>query len=87
MPLQYRTMKDLREKTSAVLRAAQRADVVITVRGEPKALLQRISKDEVEGLRLLESKRVQQLLARSMRDVKAGRTVPLEKLALSTGRS
>lgn len=80
MPIQYRTMKDLKEKTPSVLRAAQRAEVVITLRGEPKALLRRISKDELEGLQLLESKRVRQLLAQAVRDVKAGRTVPLEEL-------
>lgn len=80
MAIHYRTMKDLKEKTPSVLRAAQRADVVITLRGEPKALLRRISKDELEGLQLLESKRVRQLLAQAVRDVKAGRTVPLEEL-------
>lgn len=80
MPMQYRTMKDLKEKTPSVLRAAQRGDVVITLRGEPKALLRRISKEELEGLQLLESKQVRQLLAQAVRDVKAGRTVPFEEL-------
>lgn len=80
MPIQYRTMKDLKEKTPSVLRAAQRGDVVITLRGEPKALLRQISKDELEGMQLLESKRVRQLLAQAVSDVKAGRTVPLDEL-------
>jgi len=86
MPIQYRTMTELREKTASVLRAAQRADVVITGRGEPKVMLQRISKDEVEGLQLLESPKVRRLLNRALRDVKAGRTVPFEKLLESTRR-
>jgi len=80
MALQYRTLKDLREKTSAVLQAAQQADVVITVRGEPKVLLQRISRDEVEGLQFLESPKGRRLLSRALSDVKAGRTVALEQL-------
>ncbi len=80
MPIQYRTMKDLKEKTPSVLRAAQRGDVVITLRGEPKALLRQISRDELEGMQLLESKRVRQLLAQAISDVKAGRTVPLDEL-------
>lgn len=84
MPIQYRTMKDLKEKTPAVLRAAQRGDVVITLRGEPKAVLRRISKDELEGLQLLESKRVRQLLAQAIRDAKAGRSVPFEELLART---
>ena len=73
-------MKDLKEKTPSVLRATQRGDVVITLRGEPKALLRQISKDELEGMQLLESKRVRQLLAQAISDVKAGRTVPLDEL-------
>ncbi|HEV8714217.1 MAG TPA: hypothetical protein VGX03_15500 [Candidatus Binatia bacterium] len=84
MPIQYRTMKDLKEKTPSVLRAAQRADVVITLRGEPKALLRQISKDELEGLQLLESKRVRQLFAQAVRDAKAGRSVPFEELLART---
>jgi antitoxin (DNA-binding transcriptional repressor) of toxin-antitoxin stability system len=55
MPIQYKTMTELREKTASVLRATQRADVVITVRGKPQVMLQRITSDEVEGLQLLES--------------------------------
>lgn len=80
MPIQYKTMTELREKTASVLRAAQRADVVITVRGEPKVLLQRIGRDEVEGLQFLESPKGRRLLSRALSDVKAGRTVPLEQL-------
>lgn len=87
MPIQYRTMTELREKTASVPRAAQRADVVITVRGKPQVMLQRITSDEVEGLQLLETPKVQRLLARALRDVKAGRTVPFEKLLESTSRS
>jgi prevent-host-death family protein len=84
MPLQYRTMTELKEKTASVIRAAQRIDVVITVRGEPKVMLQRISKLEVEGLQLLESPKVRRLLNRAIRDVKAGRTIPFEQLLAST---
>ena len=87
MPMKYRTVTDLRKRTLTVLRDMQRADVVITVRGEPKALLQHIGKNEAEGLQLLESPKVRQLLSRALRDAKAGRTVPFEKLLESTNRS
>jgi prevent-host-death family protein len=87
MPIQYKTMTELREKTASVLQAAQRADVVITVRGEPKAMLQQITRQEVEGLQLLESPTVRRLLHRAIRDVKAGRTLPFEVLLKSTTRS
>lgn len=86
MPLQYRTMKDLKEKTPSVLRAAKHGDVVITLRGEPKALLRQISKAELEGMQLLESKRVRQLLEQAIEDVKAGRTVLFEELLERTAK-
>jgi antitoxin (DNA-binding transcriptional repressor) of toxin-antitoxin stability system len=87
MPIQYKTMTELREKTASVLRATQRADVVITVRGKPQVMLQRITSDEVEGLQLLESPKVRRLFNRALRDVRAGRTVPFEQLLESTRRS
>jgi hypothetical protein len=66
MPMQYRTMQDLTEKTPSVLRAAQRADVVITVRGALKALLRHLSKQERERLQRLASTRMRQLLTRAL---------------------
>jgi hypothetical protein len=78
-------MKDLKERTTSVLQAARKADIVITLRGEPKALLRRIKRDELEGLLLLESKRVRHLLEQAVQDIREGRTVSLEKLAARSG--
>lgn len=66
MPMQYRTMQDLTEKTPSVLRAAQRADVVITVRGALNALLRHLSKQERERLQLLACTRMRQLLTQAL---------------------
>lgn len=85
MPIQYRTMKDLKERTTSVLQAARKADVIITLRGEPKALLRRISRDELEGLILLESKGVRRVLEQAVHEIREGRTVSLEKLAARGG--
>jgi prevent-host-death family protein len=78
-------MKDLKEKTTAVLKAARKTDIIITLRGEPQAILRRISRDELEGLLLLVSKRVRRLLEEAVREVREGRTVSLEKLAAHSG--
>ena len=43
MAIKYRTMKDLKEKTPAVLKAARRGDVVITRRGKPLAILRHVT--------------------------------------------
>ena len=85
MPIRYRTMKDLKERTTAVLQAARKADVVITLRGEPQALLRRIGRDELEGLILLESKRVRRVLEQAVQEIREGRTVSLEKLVSRSG--
>lgn len=76
MPIRYRSMKDLKEKTKAVLGELRRSVVVITNRGKPEAILRPFSQDELLALQLLESKHVRAVLERAVRDAKAGRTVP-----------
>jgi PHD/YefM family antitoxin component YafN of YafNO toxin-antitoxin module len=76
MPIRYRTMKDLKEKTKTVLGEVRRSVVVITNRGKPEAILRPFSEDELLALQLLESKRVRAVLERAVQDAKAGRTVP-----------
>lgn len=75
MPIRYRTMKDLKEKTKTVLGEVRRSVVVITNRGKPEAILRPFSEDELLALQLLESKRVGAVLERAVQDAKAGRTV------------
>ncbi len=76
MPIRYRTMKDLKEKTKSVLGELRRSVVVITNRGKPEAILRPFSEDELLALQLLESKHVRAVLERAVQDAKAGRTVP-----------
>jgi PHD/YefM family antitoxin component YafN of YafNO toxin-antitoxin module len=76
MPIRYRTMKDLKERTKTVLGEVRRSVVVITNRGKPEAILRPFSEDELLALQLLESKRVRAVIERAVEDAKAGRTVP-----------
>jgi prevent-host-death family protein len=76
MPIRYRTMKDLKEKTKSVLGEVRRSAVVITNRGKPEAILQTFSAEELLALQLLESKEVRTILEKAMQDARAGRTVP-----------
>lgn len=79
MPIRYRTMKDLKEKTKNVLGEVRRSGaVVITNRGRPEAILQPFSDDELLAIQLLRSKPVRLVLERAMREARAGRTVPAE---------
>ena len=80
MPIAYRTVKELKERTPAVLRAARRGDVIITLRGRPCAILRRFSAEELESVVLRESKPFRARLRRAIEDVRAGRVVPLDDL-------
>lgn len=80
MSVKFRTMKELKEKTPDVVRAAQHGDVVITFRGKPTVLLRRLGETELKGMLFLESRKVRRLLGKALDDARAGRTVPLDEL-------
>lgn len=80
MAIVFRTAKDLKDHLPSVLRDAAKADVVITMRGTPKAILRRFSAEELEGTILLRSRTVRQRVKKALDDASAGRTVSLEAL-------
>ena len=55
MAVAYRTVKDLKLHTPAVLRATRRQDVVITLHGKPVAILRRFTPAELEATILMQS--------------------------------
>jgi hypothetical protein len=85
MPIHYKTMKELKEKTPEVLRTARRADVIITLHGKPTAVLHRFNGAEVEATLFAESPRVKKLLKIALDDVRAGRMVPVESVLARLG--
>lgn len=85
MPIHYKTMKELKEKTPEVLRTARRTDVIITLHGKPTAVLHRFNGAEVEAMLFAESPRVKKLLKSALDDVRAGRMVPLESVLANLG--
>ncbi len=85
MAITFRNMKELKEKTNAVVEEAQRDDVVITSRGKPLAFLRRFEEHELEAVVVLQSPRVQDMLSRALKDVQEGRTVLLQDYLRSAG--
>ena len=79
MTIQYRKMKDLKERTNKVVAEAQGAPVIITNNGKPCAILHSFSEDHAEALILFQSPQVRTLLGRALDDVEAGRTLPLSQ--------
>lgn len=80
MALVFRSAKDLKDRLPHVLRDARRADVVITLRGTPTAILRRFSPDELEGMMLLQSPAVRRRIKRSLDQARKGQTVDLDVL-------
>lgn len=74
MPIVFRTVKDLKERTPKVLKDAQKADVIITLRGKPRALLRRFTEDEL-GEAIERSEYVRAEVTKGIEDLNAGRTV------------
>ena len=84
MAVAYRTVKDLKLNTPAVLRAARRHDVVITLHGKPVAILRRFTPAELEATVLLQSKGLRARLSKALEQVRAGHEVSLEQLVAAS---
>jgi hypothetical protein len=74
MPIVFRTIKDLKERTPKVLKDAQRADVIITLHGKPQAVIRRFTEEEL-GQAIEQSAHVRAAISRGVEDINAGRTV------------
>jgi antitoxin (DNA-binding transcriptional repressor) of toxin-antitoxin stability system len=74
MPIVFRTVKDLKERTPQVLKDAQRAHVIITLHGKPQALIRRFTEDEL-GEAIERSEYVRREVTKGIEDINAGRTV------------
>ena len=72
MPVVFRTVKELKDRTPAVLRDAQDADVIITVRGKPQVILRRFTDEALEQI-LVRSDRVHQLIAAGIQEARKKR--------------
>jgi antitoxin (DNA-binding transcriptional repressor) of toxin-antitoxin stability system len=84
MAVAYRTVKDLKLNTPAVLRATRWHDVVITLHGKPVAILRRFTPAELEATVLLQSKGLRARLHKALEQVRAGREVSLEQLVAAS---
>lgn len=88
MRVELRTMKDLKEKTPDVMKTARRADVIITHRGKPTGIvLRHLSETELEGLLLLRSRKMRELIEKGLEDARAGRTVLVRDLIARLGNA
>jgi hypothetical protein len=85
MAIVFRTAKELKDHLPRVLRAAQKADVVITMRGKPLAILRRYTPEELEGAVLMQSRIVRRRMKQALDEARAGKVVPLDTLLEQLG--
>lgn len=80
MPIVFRSAKQLKDHLPQVMRAARKADVVITMRGKPAVFLRQFTEHELEGAVLMESPTVRRRMRRALAQIRAGRGVSLDAL-------
>ena len=82
--VEFVNVRKLKNGLSAVLRRSRKADVVVTSRGKPKAILHSIDEEELEDYLMAHSKKFQKSLEASYREYKRKGGVSLETLIART---
>ena len=78
--MKFTNVRELKAKTSAVLRTVKNGDtVLITTHGRPTALVVPVSEDDIEDVLLEHSPVLRQKIEAGLRDIRAGRTVALSE--------
>jgi prevent-host-death family protein len=76
--VKFTNVRELKAKTSAVLRTVEKGDtVLITTHGRPTAMLVPISEDDIEDAMLAYSPTLRKKIEDGLKDVRAGRTMSL----------
>jgi len=80
--LKFTNVRELKAKTSAVLRRVEKGDtVLVTTHGRPTAMLVPISEDDIEDAMLAYSPALRKKIEEGLRDIRAGRTMSLADYA------
>ncbi len=78
--MKFTNVRELKAKTSAVLRTVKNGDtVLITTHGRPTALVVPVSEDDIEDVLLEHSPVLRQKIEAGLRDIRASRTVALSE--------
>jgi len=78
--MKFATVRDLKNRTSEMLRRAARTDVVITSHGRPVAILRGLKEADLEDCVLANDPGLRASYESAERDIRAGRTIPLEQV-------
>ena len=80
--MKFTNIRELKAKTSAVLRTVERGDtVLVTTHGRPTAMLVPVSEDNIEDAMLAYSPTLRRKIEEGLKDIRAGRTMSLADYA------
>lgn len=84
--VQFVNVRELKNRVSAVIRKAQKGDVVVTSRGKPTVVLHAVADDELEDYLLVHSPKFLRSVDASYREYRRKGGVSLETLLAKTER-
>ena len=84
--VQFVNVRELKNRTSQVVRRAHRGDVVVTTRGKPTVVIHAVNGDELEDYLLAHSPKFLKSLELSYREYQRKGGIPLEKFLAQTER-
>lgn len=86
--MKFANVRELKNRTSELLKRAGREDVIITSRGKPIALIQRIGEEDLEDYIFYSSPRIRREIERRWRRyLKEGKTIPIHELLEGRGKA
>ena len=83
--MKFATVRDLRVETKKVLSEARRRGVLVTYRGKPWVLIQKMTEDELEDWILVNHPKFKNALKKSIKEKKAGKTKSIYDLSQELG--
>jgi len=85
--VKYASVRELKNRTSALVRETAHGDVVVTSRGKPVALLQRMDEEDLEDYVFYSAPAIRREIERRWREyLRTGKSVPLSELRAARRR-
>ncbi|MFN3476401.1 MAG: type II toxin-antitoxin system Phd/YefM family antitoxin [Candidatus Methylomirabilales bacterium] len=86
--MKFANVRELKNRTSELLKRAGREDVIITSRGKPIALILRIGEEDLEDYMFYSGPRIRREIERRWRRyLKEGKSVPIDELLEGRGKA
>jgi len=84
--VKFANVRELKNKTSEILRNAEKEPVIITSNGKPRAIVTAISEEDFEDYLLEKSAGLQDMLAEAQAEYRIKGGVPLEDYLSKRGK-